>query len=233
MVLERVVKPGIGLACISFGTASLVYFLAAAIPARLDVLSVVAFSLVILLGLREVFRARAKSEGGSARAIVSSKQPRFVELADLPEADPNLASVFGIPCGAKLYVIYGTASDDPSDPSEDESCAVVMFNNCESFLGRGPNDEAIRNHPLYGQGLMSYTIQEVCDSPWVDELVRMRHKDGLPLFRNGQRHFLFALKEGSLELTAGSYSLVGQFSSYGEADEFVWARIVQDAAQHS
>jgi hypothetical protein len=154
---------------------------------------------------------------------MSSKRPRIVELNDLPKANPNTASVVPIVCGAGVYAVYQVASDDLSD---DAPCAVVSFEGCLSFLGDGPNDEALHNHPLFKCGLQPYAIQEVLDSPWVEERARLLHKDGNPhLFGDGQRHFIFALKENSFECAARSYSLLGSFPSYQEARDAVLARI--------
>jgi hypothetical protein len=163
---------------------------------------------------------------------MSSKKPRIIELTDLPRADPNLATVVPIACGSQVYAVYQVASDDWSDEGP---CAAVAFDRCRTFLGTGPNDEALHNHPLFKYGLRHYAIQEVVDSPWVEERARLLHKDSAPhLFGDGQRHFVFALKENSFECTAESYSLLGMYPSYREAMEAVLARIadgLRDAQQ--
>lgn len=163
---------------------------------------------------------------------MSPRQPRVVELHDLPPADPNVARVVPILCGRAVYAVYQVASDGSSD---DGPFAVVAFDGCRSFSGLGPNDEALHNHPLFGLGVMHCAIQEIVDSPWIVERARLLHKDGDPRrFADGQRHFLFALKENSFECTASGYSLLGVHPSYGEARAAVLARIAdQDADEAS
>lgn len=151
------------------------------------------------------------------------RRTRVVELRDLPPADPNCASVVPIICGRAVYAVYLVASGGESD---DGPYAVVAFDGCRSFLGGGPNDEALHRHPLFEHGVMHYAIQEIVDSPWVEERARLLHKDGDPgFFGDGQRHFLFALKEDSFECMANGYSLLGVYPSYGEARSAVLARI--------
>lgn len=156
---------------------------------------------------------------------MNPRQPRVVELHDLPPADPNTARVIPILWDRAVHVVYQVASGGEAD---DGPFAVVSFDGCLGFLGFGPNDEALHRHPLFEHGVKHYAIQEIVDSPWVEERARLLHKDGDPRpFRDGQRHFLLAMKENSFECAARGYSLLGVYPSYGAARDAVIASILE------
>ena len=126
--------------------------------------------------------------------------------------------------GQQVVVVY--ESQGPEWPDED-TYAVVKLDGCHMYLGRGPNDEAIHNHPSAKYGVTPYAMQEVINSPWIAERARLLHKDGLvsPWAVEGRRHFLFAFKEHSLDFIAKSYTIVGEYKTKEEAMESAFRAI--------
>jgi hypothetical protein len=151
----------------------------------------------------------------------SAEGPRVVELTDLPPAEPNCQTVNFVCAGGRVRLIYevnpflrppkGTRGADPS-------FVVVDLGHCYS-LATGPNDEALGNHPMAKHGLQAYAIQEVVNSPWIADRVRVLHKDGIidPRIHAGLRHFVFAFKEGLFECLARGYRVVGTFPTEDDA----------------
>jgi hypothetical protein len=108
-------------------------------------------------------------------------------------------------------------SNGPGWPDAD-SWAVILFTGCWEHRSGGPNDEALRRHPLTSLGLQPYTLQEVVDSPWRVERGRISDKDGDPLRMLGRtRHFIAALKMGMFECLARHVQTLGTFSSLPRA----------------
>jgi hypothetical protein len=128
--------------------------------------------------------------------------PCVIELTDLPKCEPNISLARVISGRGTVDVIYELWG---------ERFARVQFSGCSWFSLGGPNDEALRNHPLFSLGLKPYTLQEIVDSPFARERARVQHKDGLVLDRFLRRHFVFALKEDCFECFASSYSLIGTY----------------------
>lgn len=73
----------------------------------------------------------------------------------------------------------------------------------------GPNDEAMRRHPLGGRGLEYYSVHEVIDSSWIRARARVDDLSVNPkaetidakLLR-GKRHFIFTFHSSTFECIA-------------------------------
>jgi hypothetical protein len=50
---------------------------------------------------------------------------------------------------------------------------VIEMRGCAEIRFGGPNDEAIRGHPLYGRGLAGYRVHEVVNSAWIEEVIKV------------------------------------------------------------
>jgi len=140
-------------------------------------------------------------------------------LADLPPCEPNTSSALCVlAIEGTVWLAYDSRSPDSPDS---DAFSVVRISHCSVFRGGGPNDEAFHNHPLYNvvEGLSSYQIQEIVDSPWIEEQARILHKQRLPDAERTARtrHLFFALKEEVFECLAESYSVDGTFATPGEA----------------
>lgn len=139
-----------------------------------------------------------------------SGQPRVVELTELPACEPNVSNAAALVLNGDAYVTYDTQA--PDDP-----IALLRFASVVTLHAPGPNDEAFHNHRWYSLGLKPYTLQEVVNSPWIDELRAQQHKDRLLCLRPGLRHFVLALKETTVDVLAVGVVLVGRFASHTEA----------------
>ena len=141
---------------------------------------------------------------------------RILELTDLPTAESTAQGVELISlCGVTL-LLYEINPHRGEEPRERPSYAVVDLGHCAS-IATGPNDEAFQNHPLYGYGMEFYAIQEVVNSPWIEERSKVMNKDRDPTYLREYRHFVFAFKEGMVECLSRSYRLAGTYPTYEDA----------------
>lgn len=91
--------------------------------------------------------------------------------------------------------------------SSDEGIATIKFTKYAQFKFGNPNDEAITGHPLYKYGLQAYSIQEVINSNWIEELKRMNsvhphHKDSsFELYK----HFIFFFHDRCFEIVCEKF----------------------------
>ena len=60
----------------------------------------------------------------------------------------------------------------PADPQPSPFVVIEMWGCAETRFG-GPNDEAIRGHPLHGKGLAGYRAHEVVNSGWIEEAIKV------------------------------------------------------------
>jgi len=106
-----------------------------------------------------------------------------VELVDVPQ------SSIGAPCPMmlagehRLHLAYYLEQSDEdwegktvrmvSETSEDEVCALVVFERVRAHMFGPPNDEAFSGHPLASRGLHPYAVFEVQHSSWIRGLERM------------------------------------------------------------
>jgi hypothetical protein len=132
---------------------------------------------------------------------------RVVECTNLPLCEPNDSDASSLHMDRIGYVAYDT---------DDDGVALVRFDGCVQILS-GPNDEAFHHHRYYSLGLKHYTIQEIVGSPWIAELSAILDRDGSVERLPGVRHFVLALKEGSVDVAAESARSVGVFDSHQEA----------------
>ncbi len=136
--------------------------------------------------------------------------PRIVIVEDWPLPDTvTPAIVCRMP--STLLIAYGTGEDQ---------VAVVRFSHGGTVKVGGPNDEALRGHPLHPFGLQPYAIHRVESSPWLDELERLNSihpRHSAARFRADKVHYVFALKEETIEVMAweppGSSVVVDVFES--------------------
>lgn len=127
----------------------------------------------------------------------------LVELNDLPVASTGAPGVVVHATSDHLIVSYVTIG-------EASSRVIVEFERpCAHRLGP-PNDETLHGHPLVKFGLRPHSVFEVKHSSWISDLERMNRvhpRHSAALFA-GLRHFIFTLKEDTLEVVAVSYRLV-------------------------
>jgi hypothetical protein len=127
--------------------------------------------------------------------------PRVVLVEDWPQPDTVEPAI--VSAGpSKLAIFYGTG---------DEAFAVITFQSWSDLKMGGPNDEALNGHPLYNYGLQPYSIHRIEDSPWLDALDRQNAAHPLhssARFRDSKVHYLFALKEETIECVVAERDIV-------------------------
>src|SRR5215470_4785613 len=140
------------------------------------------------------------------------------ELVDVPACDPNVSEARVTSDGRAVVIVYESKTEGWPDV---ESCSAVRFDGCSWFACGGPTDEAFGNHPLYSLGLQPYALQEVVASPFIATRAAIEARTARlrSILETSQRHFVFALKEGTFECLAKSYSLIGTFPTLAEAIE--------------
>jgi hypothetical protein len=131
------------------------------------------------------------------------RRETVVPLKELP--DPNTGAPMPVVLAAvdRLVVSYLTTSVKPRR-------IVLEFDRALAHKLGPPNDEAWIGHPLAKRGLEPYGVHEVKQSSWIADLEKMnrvhsRHVAGL---FDGYRHFIFMLKDDTLEVIARSFRLV-------------------------
>jgi len=140
------------------------------------------------------------------------RDTRIVPLSDLPAQDPGAPLPRVIADGNKLILTYITQGGD--------DVAVLSFLRPSAHSFGPPNDEALRDHPLYELGLRPYDNSEVLGSPWARELERRNrvHPNHDPKHFEALRHFAFTFHDETFECLALDVTTVGVFRIEGGSD---------------
>ncbi len=151
---------------------------------------------------------------------------RFFQSSEAPLYRPTLKSVspelFPWPCsntskgiiwadgyaGALVYACWPSGSYD----GRIEYAVLKIENGLQVSIG-GPNDEAQLNHPLYGLSESNDPIAEVMNSSFMAETLRRSSKNGKPRLDKACRHYIFFLKENTVEIIAKQVIHLGNFES--------------------
>ena len=147
---------------------------------------------------------------------MKSFKASVVELSDLPPPEPNTQDVVLLRVDHATFVTYEV---NPYSGHPMQGHVLIRLLACTTFQGGGPNDDALDNHPAAHFGLRPYAVQEVVNSPWITERLRIQNKDGVasPEMVQSCRHIVFAFKEGLLECIIRGYEVVGVFTTRKEA----------------
>ena len=87
--------------------------------------------------------------------------------------------------------------------TQNDKFAVVSFPMVNQFIFGSPNDEALNGHPLYEQGLKFYSVHEVANSTWLDELEKQNSthpQHNKKRFLQDMKHYIFTFHDSTLEL---------------------------------
>jgi hypothetical protein len=119
----------------------------------------------------------------------------------------------------RTFLLFYLSNPDPDwdgtwvrivDPAADEPepLGVVQFHRAHSVKLGGPNDEAIKGHPLYGKGLRTYAAHQVINSQWITEEERVNsvhpyHRGG---WHDRLKHYVFCFHDTTFECLAESFS---------------------------
>ncbi len=134
-----------------------------------------------------------------------------VELAGLPACDANVSDASVLVQGGRAFIAYDVGGADRG------RVALVRLEGVRHVVTEGPNDEAFHRHRFYSLGLRHYAVQEICGSPWIEEVASVLNRDGDREALRGYRHFVFALKETTVDAIARDAVAVGVFGSHREA----------------
>lgn len=118
----------------------------------------------------------------------------------------------------EIYLIFYMQKNDPNRDgstinireSTDDGVATVKFSQYAQFKFGNPNDEAIEGHPLFHIGLQPYAIQEVENSNWIKELMKMNsvhpyHNDSM--FEDYQ-HYIFFFHDSCFEIVCKKFEIL-------------------------
>src|SRR5262245_42689194 len=128
----------------------------------------------------------------SGPVMHQSMKPRVVLLHDWPPPDTVTPAVV-VRAESKLIVSYGTSG---------EQTVIVTFPRPSAVKVSLTNDEALSGHTLYEYGLKYYSVHKIENSPWLGELERINashDRHDRRRFLEGKVHYLFALKEETVE----------------------------------
>jgi hypothetical protein len=122
-------------------------------------------------------------------------RPEIIEI-DAP-AMAGGANEPQIHAGRSLRIAYRASCD-----MLEEKWVVVTFERYSKFCFGHPNEEVLHGHPLYAYGLKFYSVHEVRNSPWIEEIekinsVHSRHSKAL--FAD-DRHWIFTFQDETLEV---------------------------------
>ena len=105
----------------------------------------------------------------------------------------------------------------PIDPEEIGPVVFVKFEQFTAVKFGHPNDEGLGGHRLWGRGLVPYAVNEVRDSSWLREIVRIdqAHYNYTPGMRDGTRHLVFSFHDTTLEVLTRSFTFETLATSVG------------------
>jgi hypothetical protein len=121
--------------------------------------------------------------------------------------------------GHKTFLLFYLADTDRDwdgtrvrivDPAaiEPEPLGAVEFHRVHSVKLGGPNDEAIKGHPLNGKGLCAYAAHKVVNSRWIAEAERVNsvhphHRGG---WHERLNHYVFCFHDETFECLAEGFT---------------------------
>lgn len=153
----------------------------------------------------------------------ATKAAHVIDLTNLPACEPNTsnASVLQSFCRSETHqwvcVWIAYEAKGPNWPNDDDVVALVRLVRAAYVIANGPNDEALKNHRYFHLGLTLYSLQEIVNSPWIEEVLTMLDRDRTYAGPRGLRHFVFALKETTVDCIAESAEFIGLFPTHKAA----------------
>jgi hypothetical protein len=121
--------------------------------------------------------------------------------------------------GRTAFLLYYLPDRDPDwdgtwvniiDPrsAQPAKLGVVRFRRVHSVKLGGPNDEALRGHPLSGKGLQPYTAHRVVNSRWIThaEQVNSVHPQHQGGWHERLNHYVLCFHDETFECLAESFT---------------------------
>jgi len=93
------------------------------------------------------------------------------------------------------------------DRTLEEKIARFNFKHCQQLRFGSPNEDLLSSHYLYKQGLESYSIFEVRDSSWIDELKTTLYSNSRLNVLEGYKHLVFCFHDSTFECICKEYQV--------------------------
>ncbi len=136
--------------------------------------------------------------------------PKVRDHTEFPACAPNTSTGSVLRIGDTAYVSYDIRGPE-------HKVVLICCQGCVDAHTNGPNDEARSRHPCYKFGLGYGTVLEVENSPWIPELSALHDMNGSRSRFEDRRHFIFSLKEDTIDVAARDIALVGLYDSHADA----------------
>jgi hypothetical protein len=133
----------------------------------------------------QALRAAWEQQRQAERDLAAARGEPYATVIDIgPRWDIGAPLPHLVSNGSRAFVVCLASQPDPdwdgtyvrvvspADPQPSPFVVIEMWGCAEIRFG-GPNDEAIRGHPLHGKGLGGYRAHEVVNSGWIEEAIKV------------------------------------------------------------
>jgi hypothetical protein len=119
------------------------------------------------------------------RDLAAARGEQYAKVIDIgPRWDTGAPLPHLISNGSRAFVVCRASDPDPDwdgtyvrvvSPADAHGSPFVVIEmwGCAEIRFGGPNDEAIRGHPLHGKGLAGYRAHEVVNSAWIEDAIKV------------------------------------------------------------
>lgn len=165
----------------------------------------------------QTWRGAWEAQLQAERDLAAARGEQYAKVIDIgPRWDIGAPLPHLISNGSRVFVVCLASVPDPDwdgtyvrvvSPAEEHLSPLVVIEmwGCAEVRFGGPNDEAIRGHPLHGKGLEGYRAHEVVNSAWIEEAIKINsvhpHHSDAP-FRQ-LHHYALLFHDEMLEVLAG------------------------------
>lgn len=167
---------------------------------------------------RHSWRAAYDELHAAERRLAAARGEQYAELVDIgAQWDVGAPLPHLLANGSSVHIVCHASAPDPNwdgtyvtivSPSDSHPTPLLVIEakQCAEVRFGGPNDEALRGHPLSGKGLESYRVNEVRNSEWIEQVIRVNsvhpsHRD--EPFRR-LHHFVLPFHDETVEFLAHS-----------------------------
>ena len=158
-------------------------------------------------------RAQRQRQLGLERSTAAELGLPYAERVDLGLTWDGRTPMPVLLSRLRTFVAFYLSAHDPlfdgtnpgmRDPHADHGIGIVEFKRVTSVKIGFPNDQVLREHPLWGSGLEFYSAHEVRNSPWITELMEVdrAHERFDESQWSGRRHFMLTFHDETLECVA-------------------------------
>jgi hypothetical protein len=168
----------------------------------------------------QAWRAAWDEQLQAERDLAAARGEPYAQVIDIgPRWDIGAPLPHLMSNGSRAFIVCLASQPDPNwdgtyvtvvSPSDADPSAFVVIEmwGCQEIRFGGPNDEAIRGHPLHGKGLAGYRAHEVLSSAWIEDAIKVNsvhpHHSDAP-FRQ-LHHYALLFHDEMLEALARGIS---------------------------